>query len=75
MVSRKEDILLMNPPILHRREVSILASERLLGKEVSLMTVMEVFTLLLVLFAGGTFMLSIITFVIKVIETRDKKRK
>jgi hypothetical protein len=39
------------------------------------MTVMEVFTLLLVLFAGGTFMLSIITFVIKVIETRDKKKK
>jgi len=39
------------------------------------MTVMEVFTLLLVLFAGGTFMISIITFVIKVLETRDKKRK
>ena len=39
------------------------------------MTVMEIFTLLLVLFAGGTFMLSIITFVIKVLETRDKKRK
>jgi len=47
----------------------------LLGKEVSLMTVMEVFTLLLVLFAGGTFLISIITFVVKVLETRDKKRK
>jgi len=39
------------------------------------MTVMEVFTLLLVLFAGGTFLISIITFVIKLLETRDKKRK
>ncbi len=47
----------------------------LIGKEVSLMTVMEVFSLLLVLFAGGTFLISIITFVIKVLETRDKKRK
>ena len=44
-------------------------------KEVSLMTVMEVLTLLLVLFAGGTFMITIISFVIKVLETRDKKRK
>lgn len=37
------------------------------------MTVMEVFSLLLVLFAGGTFLISIISFAIKVLETRDKK--
>lgn len=66
----------MIPPILHRREVNILAIMGVKpGKEVSLMTVMEVLTLLLVLFAGGTFLVSIISFVIKVIETRDKKRK
>lgn len=39
------------------------------------MTVMEVFTLLLVLFAGGTFLLTAISFVIKVLNHRDKKRK
>lgn len=64
----------MIPPILHRREVNILAIRAKPGKEVSLMTVMEVLTLL-VLFAGGTFLISIISFVIKVIETKDKKRK
>ena len=39
------------------------------------MTVMEVLTLLLVLFAGGTFLISIIAFVVKIIEAKDKKRK
>ena len=39
------------------------------------MTVMEVFTLLLVLFAGGTFLLTTISFVIKVLNHEDKKRK